>query len=540
MIVGLSYASPSVFQTDGSRAVLGMAADAARPVRFHGRVARDLFRVRVALRALGEVVWSDDTWMAIEEILDPVITVHPDRLFFEAFSQDQSVYANVSLDRDLLEARGEVTTGTTNVDFTSWLWNALGDMRSSRETWLRIDPGGFAVTTAGSGTHVEEKVDVPDDWVRGFLEVQGAMAMPGTRLRVRPVDLLSAIRYLRFTKARISPRALRWEMHPGEDARIVLEPWERAVPLRGATHGYVEPRIIRTWGRRRLRLLEPLLPFADAVDIYLKGRALPTFYCVHMGGIRVMMGLTGWSGRSWSGGAAFELLSGGADAALSRLDEARGWLSGRFTGSPGELASDLGVTQPQASALLQRLCRLGRAFYDVEERRFRHRELFATPIDEARLFPPDPRTEAARAFLAAGTVRVETSTPLETRKVRRLPSPDGPVMREVIFRDWQVTGGAGGEEKVEIVIDERGTILFGRCGCSFFQENILNLGPCEHMLALLTASADQRRDLASSAATEETKESSERRRRKSEEEEEEDEEEEMEEDEEEGLDDVSR
>lgn len=500
MIVGLDYASPSVFQTEGGRAVLGMAADAARPVRFHGRVARDIFLVRVALRALGEVIWSDDTWRPLEDILDPVITVHPDRIFFEAFSQDQSVYANVSLDRDLLETRGEVATGTTNVDFTSWLWNALGEMRSSRETWLRIDPGGFAVTTAGAGTHVEEKVDVPDDWVRGFLEVQGAMAMPGTRLRLRPVDLLAAIRFLRFTKARISPRALRFEMHPGEDARIVLEPWEHAVPLRGAVHGYVEPRIIRTWGRRRLRLLEPLLPFADAVDVYLKGRALPTFYCVRMGGIRVTMGLTGWSGRSWSGSAAFELLSGGADAALDRLDEARGWLSGRFTGSPGELASDLGVTDAQAVALLQRLCRLGRAFYDVEERRFRHRELFATPIDEARLFPPDPRTETARALLAAGSVRVDTCTPLETRKVRRLPSPDGPVTREVIFRDWQVAGGAGAEEKVEIVLDERGKILFGRCGCPFFDENLLNLGPCEHMLALLAASAGQRRDLATSVA----------------------------------------
>ena len=68
-------------------------------------------------------------------------------------------------------------------------------------------------------------------------------------------------------------------------------------------------------------------------------------------------------------------------------------------------------------------------------------------------------------------------------------------MREVIFRDWQVHGAAGGEEKVEIVIDDRGTILFGRCGCPFFQENLLNLGPCEHMLALFTASAGERRDL---------------------------------------------
>ena len=209
MIVALDYASPSVYRSERDRALLGMAVDAGRPVRLHGRVVRDIFLIRVALRALGEIIWSDDTWFSWSEILDPVITVHPDRIFFEAFSQDQSVYANVSLDRALLATEGDVATGTTNVDFTAWLWGALAEMRSSRETWLRIDPAGFEVATAGSGGRFEAKVDVPDDWVRGFLEVQGAMAVPGPRLRVRPVDLLSAIRFLRHTKARLSPRALR-------------------------------------------------------------------------------------------------------------------------------------------------------------------------------------------------------------------------------------------------------------------------------------------------------------------------------------------
>ena len=64
---------------------------------------------------------------------------------------------------------------------------------------------------------------------------------------------------LRFTKAKVSPRAMRYEFEPGQDARLVLEPWEQRIPLRGAEHGYAEPRVIRTWGRRRLSLLEPIL-----------------------------------------------------------------------------------------------------------------------------------------------------------------------------------------------------------------------------------------------------------------------------------------
>jgi len=38
---------------------------------------------------------------------------------------------------------------------------------------------------------------------------------------------------LRFTKAKVSPRAMRYEFEPGQDARLVLEPWEQRIPLRG-------------------------------------------------------------------------------------------------------------------------------------------------------------------------------------------------------------------------------------------------------------------------------------------------------------------
>src|SRR5690606_2264232 len=141
----------------------------------------------------------------------------------------------------------------------------------------------------------EKKVDLPETWVRGFLQVQAAMGLPGTRLRVQPVDLLSAIRYLRYSKARISPRALRYEFVPGEDARLILEPWEHVVPLEGATHNYAETKTTRVWGRRRLKLIESLLPFAESVDIYLKGRALPSFYAVKLPGMTFLLGLTGWS-----------------------------------------------------------------------------------------------------------------------------------------------------------------------------------------------------------------------------------------------------
>src|SRR4051812_35575162 len=116
MIAAFDYASPSVFASDRERALLGMSTNARRPVRFHGRVTRNIPLFRFTLRALGEAIWSNDTWATHGEytswILDPVITIHPDRVFFEAFSQDQSVYAMVVANPEMFAAEGEVVTGT--------------------------------------------------------------------------------------------------------------------------------------------------------------------------------------------------------------------------------------------------------------------------------------------------------------------------------------------------------------------------------------------------------------------------------------------
>lgn len=496
------YATPSVFESDRERALLGLAVSARRPVRFHGRVnASHVFILRTALRALGEAIWSDDTWVASGDILDPVITVHPDRLFFEAFSQDQSVYALLIVDPALFETEGEITTGTTNIDFTAWVWAALAEMRSSRETWFRVGPEGFELRTVGSGGRFERKVDIPDSWVRGFLQIQSAMAIPGTRLRVRPVDLLAAIRFLRYTKAKLSPRALRFEMPPGEDARIVLEPWEHVVPLLGATHGYTQQRVVRTWGRRRLKLIEPVLPFAESVDIYLKGRGLPSFYCAKLpGGITFVLGLSGWSGQSWTGTGSFDLLSEATRVDDALIQSVHERLVAEFASSPEKLAQHLNRSLPEIWGAAQQLCRRGRAIFDVETRRFRHRELFETPIDEAKLFPPDERVEKAAELVANGAVGIDSCEVQETRKLRRLPSPNGPIEGEVVHRDWRVIGTVGQSSPTEIVINDAGQVIFGTCGCEFFQDNLLGRGPCTHMIALFRASEPKREDLPSSVA----------------------------------------
>ena len=503
MILALDYATPSVLESERERALLAMSTNARRRVHFHGRVMRNVPLLRFTLRVLGEAIWSNDVWASQGEfmswILDPVITVHPDRLFFEAFSQDQSVYAMVVLNPEMFAPDGEVATGTTNVDFSAWLWGALNELRSSRETWLRIGAEGFEVKTLGAGGRFEQKVDLPDTWVRGFLQVTGAMAVPGTRLTVRPADLLAAIRFLRYTKAKLSPRAVRYEFTPGEEARMVLEPWEHVVRLRGAEHNYTEARVIRTWGRRRLNLIEPLLPFANSVDIYLKGRGLPSFYAVKLPDMTFVLGLSGWTGQSWTESGSFDLLGDSAQVNAETLAWVLRELTQKFQASPQQLATGLNQPLEVIWRACERLCRQGRAIFDVEARAFRHRELFEQPIDEAKFFPPDERLERANGLLSTNTVANVRCEPQETRKTRKLKSPEGPLTREIVYRDWRVAGNIG-SDKTEIVVGDTGRIIFGTCTCAFFQEHLLGKGPCEHMIALFKASADSRKDLPTSTA----------------------------------------
>lgn len=494
MIFLVDYASPSAFEATRDESSLQLTANARRPVRFHGAVAKHNFVLRIALRALGEAIWSYDAWESSFDVLDPVVTVHPDRLFFEAFSQDQSAYVCLIVDPDVFETQGEVVPGTTNVDFTAWLWGALGEMRTSRRTMFRVDAAGVEVSTVGAGGRFEKRVDLPDHWVRGFLQVQAAMAMPGTWITVQPVDLLSAIRYLRYTKAKVSPRALRYEFEPDQDARLVLEPWEHVVPLEGATHHYSEKKTTRVWGRRRLKLIEGLLPFADSVDIYLKGRALPSFYAVKLPGMTFLLGLTGWSASGFTSTGGFDLLAEAADADSEHLEPALALLREQRQISIGELAERLGVDPATASKVLVRLCRQGRCMFDVENRNYRHRELFEIPADEAKCFPPDRRGELASHYLAEGSVVVESCAVEETTKIQRLKTPEGRMTRKIVHHDWRVLGKAGDAEGVEIVIDDNGRIIFGRCPCAFFQEHLLSQGPCEHMLALYQASDSFRAD----------------------------------------------
>ena len=171
-----------------------------------------------------------------------MVTVHPDCVFFECFSKDESSYGRLSVGYDVFEDVGEFACGTTNVDYSDALHDEFQKIRSYKETTFAIDPSGFEVATGGDEAHKEVKIDLPDSWVRGFLQVSSAMALPALRFRLHPMDVHNLCLVLRRHRELVGPRAMRYHLKPGEPVRVLFEPWGYrgpmpAVGLRGRGRG---------------------------------------------------------------------------------------------------------------------------------------------------------------------------------------------------------------------------------------------------------------------------------------------------------------
>lgn len=416
----------------------------------------------------------------LEQILDPVITVHPDELSFEAFSRDESAYARLSARYDLFARIDAAEHGTTNVDFGLALHDQLDRMRSYRATRFTVDPGGFTVAQ-GDAVVKEKKIELPESWLKGFLQVHAVMSMGLTHVRLMPIDVFNVCRFLRRHRAKKSPRALRWELYPGKPVRLVFEPWEHALTLSPlSTFEGPKEKIIRTWGRDRLQVLERLVPVSERVDLFLAGTGLPSVFVCDLGDLVFTLALSGWTDNDWTGGTTkLDLLNEPAQVSTPELMRAYEKLRAVRYCTDAALASEASLSVEQARSALSVLCRSGRAMKDLASGVFRHRDLLLEPFDasialasaKAEAEDSDPKAKAAKQIFEAGNVRI----------IARRPVPNG----------YKISGSAKGTDGARvrplIGVDSEGLIVEATCTCGFGKKHGLTKGPCEHMLALRLA-----------------------------------------------------
>ena len=419
-----------------------------------------------------------DAWI----VLDPVIAVHPDEIAFECFSLDESSYGRLACDLEMFDATEQVKWGVTNIDYSWTLYNAFQQIRSYRKTELRIEPGGFNAATSGGAEIFQQKIDLPESWVRGFLQVSAAMTQPLHVVRLDPMDVHNICFLLRSKKERQGPRSIRVRLKPGQPVELLFEPWNTLLACpRSVYEGKVEAEI-RIWGRRRLLILERLIPIARSFTWRLMGSGLPSFVTADLGPMRFTLGLSGWSANDWSNTARLDLLAPRAPVSTETLQTVHAKLADMWVADVNGLAAAAGLDRPTTLSALTLLTQQGRAIYDLEKSVWRHRELTREPLPFDTLRFASPADEAATQLLREGLVALKTrKTTAAGLEIAGEVTDDGRVKRT----------------SAKIDLDDR--IVDAQCTCDYYVHNKLFKGPCAHILALRRA-FDRERALGAASA----------------------------------------
>ena len=398
-----------------------------------------------------------------EAPLDPLFSVSANGIDIEVFSRDESTYARLHLKAGHAYQAEHFTAGTSHLSFTPALLEALRGIRSHRPTALH----GYHATAGDAKT---KAVRVPYRWLRAFGQVQAASTLPAIRVSLAPVDLYNVLLSLRLRKAKTAPRALRYELVPGQVPRLVLEPWEQVLNASAAPYSGSLPRVVRTWGRERLSLLGQLLPHTKAVDVYLLGPGLPAFYVLDLESATLTLALSGWTDSGWAGIATFDLLnpSGGEDEVLAkRIVKQLAEQPQTLDALSETLRQSRQILRPM---LLQELLK-GTLVHDIASGLFQYRPLMTQPLDLDQLRYRDAREEQAHRLLA-------TKDQVQLTRIHDLgldgTAIDGEVQDQQAHRHYQTS----------FTLDREGRTIKASCSCHEFRRSGLKQGPCPHMIAL--------------------------------------------------------
>ncbi len=405
-----------------------------------------------------------DAWF----VLDPVITVHPDEVFFECFSQDESSYGRLGASYEVFKNVGDFACGTTNVDYSAALYDEFQKIRTYKSTVFEVDPSGFGVETAGEAAYKEVKIDLPDTWVWGFLQVNSAMSLPAVSFDLHPMDVYNLCFVLRRRKEKNGPRSMKYILKPGEPVRVIFEPWNLEVVCDRSFYQGNKAEEIRVWGRRRLLILERLIPVARKFTVHLLGTGLPSFYVADLHDLSFTLGLSGWTANDWAKAGNFDLMAPRATVDDWTKQKVFAGLQENWLESPDALAKRLKLDRSVVLGALSAYTQAGRAIFDLNKQVYRVRELTQEPLPIDRLRFANDRESTATGFITKKAVKVDSSS-IDTNGTLHLT---GTI--KIQSQTYKPT--------LEIDRDER--LVAANCTCNWHQQNKLFKGPCEHILAL--------------------------------------------------------
>ena len=419
-------------------------------------------------------------------VLDPVVSVHPDCLIFEVFSQDESSYGRVTVPTQSLDIFGTAVYGTTNIDYSRPLADEIRRIRSYRPAFLQIGAEGVTIAT-GAGESVEKKIDLPPTWVRGFLQVQSAAAFGTVDLKLSTATVAEVLSILHRKREKVGPRSLRFVIKSGQKPSIVVEPWNDVVEETEHVYSGSYDGEIRIWGRRRLMVLESLLPHADLVQVRLLGGGMPSYWTVFQHDQRFDLGLSGWTKNDWAQAARFDLLASTNTAAPEVVERALKALSDNLHLTPETLAAQLNIPRDTATSALQQCCAQGQAMFDHVTGEYRWRALLPIPISLPETEQDKRMAHAKRIVTAQG---VQWADEIEADKLG-FGAPEATDDRVRVQAEVRDDVRTNRKQDVILDVDLDGRVQYAQCSCAFFKRDKLRKGPCAHILAAAVLASEQ-------------------------------------------------
>jgi hypothetical protein len=261
---------------------------------------------------------------------------------------------------------------------------------------------------------------------------------------------------------------MRYILKPGEPVRVIFEPWNQELVCDRSFYHGDKPEEIRVWGRRRLLILERLIPVARKFTVHLLGTGLPSFYVADLNDLSFTLGLSGWTANDWAKTGNFDLMAPRATVDDWTKQRVFAALQENWVESPDALAKRLKLDRKVILGALSAYTQAGKAIYDLNKQVYRVRELSREPLPIDKLRFASDREATASQFIAQKAVQISDST-IDTAGTLHLAGT---------FKQGEQSYAL----TVEIDRDER--LVAAHCTCNWHQQNKLFKGPCEHLLAL--------------------------------------------------------
>jgi hypothetical protein len=399
-------------------------------------------------------------------VLDPIVSVQEDGTFFEAFSGDESIYARVYLPHSAISTDSKPKLGTTNIDFSLLLEREFERVRSYRPMDLKVGLKSVEFKTAAAEVD-EEKIPLPESWVRGLVEVQSVLSLAPTIFEMSADALAEIIARLQSEKEKTGPRSLKFILKPGEKIRVEIEPWNEFFIDDWFDYKESTSTTVRVWGRRRLSVLQEILIGATKVKVRLLGNGMPSFWTVVKDGVELTVGLSGWTSNDWATKAKFSSFIPTSGLDESKLPIALSLITARGQLTTPEMAQELNSSISESSAILQKLCLQGKVMFDPERNLYRWRDLFPT-LDIYQENDSSRESRAGLKIFQEGNLKITMDE-----------NKDGIKYLSGLLESEKT------DFKPLLELDSDNRPKYAQCNCSFYNFNKLKQGPCRHMIALL-------------------------------------------------------